>query len=426
MYTKFLSALLMLIFTSTLSFAGEYWIKVQNKEEGEITVSKDKGNSWNNIGNVVIPVNELTEPNQPGFTASDYGSDSSIVATAVNAIHIRVSKEGRFSRIFSLLPVECKALDRDYKSYHGSAIITDIEGECSIFGKDYAPYIGNRVYIVKNDTMELLSPDYVPHVGDELIIKVIPPSIEKPVKYIWIDNKINGYVMIVYEDLSVSFAARVLKPVAGVGGFAGSSLVGSNHIRANHPGVLEISTSKRFRDLGPDLIPREGGQTAFQIVPFEHTLEYPCKENKFQGFFGYARITPVYLILMPPSSVFVEKKRFASADKEGIIKERETMEQSWGENPDIITDPGKVMSGYCEIKDKDYSSVFGTVVNVKAEEKLYGHGFFFGGYFRAGTCETSVKRTGQKDFYTLIEYNDGKNLTVLEDVEDIKIYYTGY
>ncbi|MEQ8226228.1 MAG: hypothetical protein ABRQ37_28190 [Candidatus Eremiobacterota bacterium] len=426
MYTKFLSVLIMLLFTSTLSFAGEYWIKVQNKEGGEITVSKDKGNSWNNIGNVLIPVNELTEPNQPGFTAADYGSDSSIVASAVNAIHIRISKPGRFSRIFSLLPVECKDLDKDYKSYHGSAIITDIEGEESIFGKDYSPYIGNRVYLANNDNMELLSPDYVPHTGDELVIKVIPPSTEKPVKYIWIDNKINGYVMVVYEDLSVSFAARVLKPVAGVGGFTGSSLVGSNHIRANHPGVLEISTSKRFRDLGADLVPKEGGQTAFQIVPFEHTLEYPCKENKFEGFFGYARITPVYLILMPPSSVFVEKKRFLSKDKDGIIKEREAMEQAWGENPDISTDPGKVLSDYCEIKDKDYSSVFGTVVNSKPEERLYGHGFFFGGCFKAGTCETSVKRTGKNDFYTLIEYNEGKNLTVLEDVQDIKIYYTGY
>lgn len=145
MYTRFLSVLIVLIFTSTLSCAGEYWIKVQNTEGGEITVSKDKGNSWNNIGNVLIPVNELTEPNQPGFTAADYGSDSSIVATAVNAIHIRISKPGRFSRIFSLLPIECKDLDKDYKSYHGSAIITDIEGEYSIFGKDYAPYIGNRV-----------------------------------------------------------------------------------------------------------------------------------------------------------------------------------------------------------------------------------------------------------------------------------------
>jgi hypothetical protein len=426
MYKKFLSVLILLVFTSTLSYAGEYWIKVQNAEGGKISVSKDKGNSWNNIGNVLIPVNELTEPDQPGFTAADYGNDSSVVATAVNAIHIRISKQSRFSRIFSLLPIECKNLDKDYKSYRGSAIITDIEGEYGIFGKDYAPYIGNRVYLAKNDTMELLSPDYVPHTGDELIIKVIPPSMEKPIKYIWIDNKINGYVMIVYEDLSVSFVARVLKPVAGVGGFTGSSLAGSNHIRANHPGVLEISTSKRFSNLGTDLVPKEGGQTAFQIVPFEHTLEYPCKENNFQGFFGYARLTPVYLILMTPSCVFVEKKRFASADKEGIIKEREAMEQSWSENPDITNDPGKVISDYCEIKDKDYSSVFGRVVNISPDKTLYGQGFFFGGYFKAGTCETSVKRTGQNDFFTLIEYNDGKNLTVLEDVQDIKIYYTGY
>jgi len=409
-----------------MAYAGEYWIKIQNVEEGEITVSEDIGNSWRTVGKVIAPVNELTEANQPGFTAADYGMDSSVVATAVNAIHIRISKPGQFSRIFSLLPVECSALDKDYKSYRGSAIITDINGEKGIFGKEYAPYIGSRVYLSKKDSLELLSSDYIPQRGDEIVIKVVSPVLEKPIKHIWIQNKINGYVMIVYEDLSISFAARVLKPVAGIGGFTGASLVGSNHIRANHPGVLEISTSKRFCNLGPDLNPSEGGQSAFQIVPFEHTFEYPCKENKFEGFFGYARTSPVYLILMPSSCVFVEKKRFSSKDKDGIIAERDAMEKTRGENPEILTEPEKVMNYYLEIKDRDYSSVFGRIVNFKPEERLYGKGFFFGGYFKAGTCDASIERKDQKEFRSIPEYNEGKNLTIFEDVEEIKIYYTGY
>jgi len=381
------------------------------------------------VGNVVVPIdNQLTEPDKPGFTAADYGMDSSIVATAVNAIHIRVSKPGQFARVFSLLPIECMDLSADYKSYKGSAIITDIEGEEGIFGKDYAPYVGSMVYLLKNENMDLLPSEYVPQLGDEFVIKVIPPHIEKVIKYIWIENKINGYIMVVYEDLTINFVARVLKPVAGIGGFTGTSLAGSNRIRANHPGVVCISTSKHFGNVGSDLNPPEGdgAQTGFQIIPYEHTLDHVNAENKYDGFFGYARLSPVYLILMPPGTIFIEEKRFASEDKDGIIAARDAMLQKRAEDPLVLTDPGTVISNNLEIKDRDYSSVFGRLYSFDKTANLYGKGFFFGGYFKAGTCDVSMKKTGEREFSPVPEYNEGKDLEVFKDVEEIKIYYKGY
>ena len=421
---------LVLSASSVYAYGDGYWIKVVNEKDGEISVSTDEGGSWRTIGHVLVPIdNNLKKPDKPGFTASDYGMDSSIVATAVNGVHIRVCKKPEeFSRLFSLLPVEFKYLCSDYKSYKGTAMITDMDGEEGIFGKDYAPYIGNRVYLLQNDAMDLLPEDYVPHLEDELIIKVIPPSIEKPIKYIWIENKINGYVMVVYEDLTIDFVARVLKPVAGVGGFTGTSLAGRNKIRANHPGVICISTSKHFGDVGPDLNPPEGegGQTGFQVVPFEHTLEYISEETNYEGTFGYARLFPVYLILMPRSNIFIEEERFSSTDKEGIIARREAVEKARGENPEIKTDPEGVMKSMFEIKDRDGSSLFGRLYSFEPEENLYGTGFFFGGYFKAGTCDVSIKKRGETEFIPVPEYNEGKDFTVFEDVEEIKIYYKGY
>lgn len=429
MIKRFFLIFVFIICTVSYSFpyGGEYWIKIQNSEKGKISVSKNEGDNWKTIGHVIVPIdNNITEPDKPGFTAADYGMDSSVVATAVNALHIRISKPGQFARIFSLLPEECCNMSEDYKSYKGSAIITDINGEKGIFGKEYAPYIGNMVYLLKDGSMDLLPPDYVPQIGDEVVIKVIPPNIDKPIKYITIENKINGYVMIVYEDLSVNFVARVLKPVAGIGGFTGTSLAGSNRIRANHPGVLCISTSKHFKNLSPDLNPPKGGQTGFQLIPYEHTLEYVSAESNYEGFFGYARLSPVYLILMPRDMIFIEDERFSSEDKDGILAARDAMLKKRETDPLIGTDPAAVIGKYLEIKDRDYSSVFGRVYSFKKDERLYGEGFFFGGYFKAGTCDLSIKRTGEDEFSPIPEYNNGKDLTVFEDVEEIKIYYVGY
>lgn len=251
-------------------FAEQYRIKVWNSAGGTIEVSPDKGKSWRQVGRVIYP---SARTNSDAYAAAAWVPDGKVAATAVNAIHLKVSTEadGR-GVIFSLLPRELLVKPPGYRSYFNpsSSIYTDIPAGTAIFGGGYAPYVGNIILLSRPGYAIVAWPaGYPPQIDDKIYILV-----DKPVDYpkeIVLENKKDGAVTITYFNGSARTVGRVVRPVAGVGRFEGTKYASVGRIRANHAGVIDVSTS------------RLGAIGGFQIVPAQHgaSLKYPLVSSQW-------------------------------------------------------------------------------------------------------------------------------------------------
>ncbi|OGF46762.1 hypothetical protein A2533_01300 [Candidatus Falkowbacteria bacterium RIFOXYD2_FULL_35_9] len=253
---------------ATLETTEQFRIKIINTKNGEISVSNDFGETFQVIGHIVYPLEKI---NPKGFTATQWVGSSEVAATSVNAIHIKVDdKKG----IFSIVPKEFLSSIKNYKSYlnSSSSIYTDIPAGKAIFGGGLAPFVGNEVYIngekIKGSLKE----------RDVLTIIVSVPS-DWP-KSIIFENKFSGKIYFEDKDCRLRIIGEVLRPVQGVGRFDGTLYANPGRIRANHPGVIDISTSP---------IGRVGG---FQIIPAGHAGSPEM---------GYARIKTQWMVVSLPS-----------------------------------------------------------------------------------------------------------------------------
>src|SRR3989339_575082 len=98
--------------------------------------------------------------------------------------------------------------------------------------------------------------------------------------HIKVDNKFSGKIYFEDKDCRLRIIGEVLRPVQGVGRFDGTLYANPGRIRANHPGVIDISTSP---------IGRVGG---FQIIPAGHAGSPEM---------GYARIKTQWMVVSLPS-----------------------------------------------------------------------------------------------------------------------------
>ncbi len=231
----------------------ELRIRIVNTAGGEIGVSRNGGESWMPIGSVVHPALRV---NANGYTASKWAHDSAVCAAAVNAIHIKVTNAADTGKgiIFSLAPAGAVvgAATRQASAVTG----TDIPAGESIFGGGLGPYVNSPVYLLQGDELTPLPQDYVPADGDTIVI--IRQSPATALRYIEFENKFGGLVTAAYANGEREVIGQVLRPVTGVGRFPGGVDADCGRIRANHPGVIDISTSPL------------GYQGGFQIIPREH------------------------------------------------------------------------------------------------------------------------------------------------------------
>ncbi|HOY64215.1 MAG: hypothetical protein BWY28_00198 [bacterium ADurb.Bin236] len=254
-------------------------IRVENAAGGAVEVSEDGGASWTAAGKVLLAAGTI---NPRAYTASGWAASGAVAATAVNAIHIKVKQNEDRGAVFSLLPKDFFTPPADYKSFYSrnSSIITNIPAGGSIFGGAESPFIGSRVLAARAGSAHSpIAEDYVPAEGDSLLIVV-----ERPVKYpseIVFENRFGGFILIKYPGEEPKLIGQVLKPVAGVGRFEGSLYTDVGRIRANHTGVVCVSTSP---------VGEIGG---FQIIPENHAMSAEM-EN--------ARLLTQWMVVGPPGA----------------------------------------------------------------------------------------------------------------------------
>jgi hypothetical protein len=241
-------------------------ILIVNDQDGAISVSRNEGRTWTQVGRVLRYTTQVT---RQGYTASKWVPAGQVAATAVNAIHVNVGYNARDDRgvVFSLLPREMLAAPPTYSSFLSpdSSIHTDIAAGTSIFGGGEAPFVGSRLFLERSgdgsgqgDRLCSVEAGYVPAQGDVLVIVVALPD-HYPTQAVF-ENWAGGGVWMLYGDGSRQQLGWVIRPVRGIGRFLGGVYASVGRIRANHAGVVDVSTSP----LG-----QLGG---FQIIPVGHAL----------------------------------------------------------------------------------------------------------------------------------------------------------
>jgi len=237
-------------------FSEVYRIKIENKANGVIAVSKNEGASWEAVGKVLYPTKKVSKY---GYSAAKWVQPGRVSATAVNAIHLKVGAVDKERTIFSLLPKEFLKPPGKYRSFlsPNSSIYTDIPAGTGIFGGGFSPFVGNLIMLSAPAKPVVPLPEgYVPQVGDTYYILVDRP--EKYPKEIVFENRFGGQIIIEYFSGEKKIIGEVLRPIVGVGRFEGSLYVDPGRIRANHCGVIDVCVSP-YGSLG-----------GFQIVPALH------------------------------------------------------------------------------------------------------------------------------------------------------------
>ncbi len=235
-------------------------IRVVNDAGGAVTVSTDGGATWQPAGTVVAWCGRV---NPNGFTASVWAVPGTVAATAVNALHILTHVDAATGRgvIFSILPKDQIGVDpAKFPSYLSpeASLYLDTPAGGGIFGGGWAPLVGNEVFLESPDGPQRLAPEYVPQRGDTLLIRVTRPQ-QYP-KALVFENRFGGVIWLEWLDGTCTPIGTVYRPVYGVGRFIGTQWAGFGRIRANHPGVIDISLAPL------------GAIAGIQIIPAAHAL----------------------------------------------------------------------------------------------------------------------------------------------------------
>lgn len=237
-------------------------LRIQNSKDGVIQGSFDKGKTWLDLGHVEKPTIHV---NRKGYNASKYGPVGTVEASAVNALHFKADQNEKDNRgvIWSIAPkanTTAGEFSLQSEVSPDSAVYTDIPGGTGIFGGPFTPFVGNQILLSQSldETPQPLPTDYVPKVGDVWTIPIM-----RPLRYprqITFENRFGGFIWLQFRGEEPKVIGQVLRPVEGIGRFVGSYFADVGRIRANHNGVIDISTSP---------LNQIGG---FQIVPANHAM----------------------------------------------------------------------------------------------------------------------------------------------------------
>lgn len=245
-------------------------LRIINRRLGTIQASTDEGASWSIVGRVTQPCTGASE----GYIAADYAPSGSVAAVAIHGLRIRVSGEDPQLHAPLVMGISPKELSGDKPNFgyggHRAGTVgmqTDIPAGTSIF-RELAPLPGNAVFIESRGGRLLPLPDdFKPRgQGEALVIPVRIPR--KRLREVILENKLGGKVTVTLVGGESRVVTHVVKPVAGVGRFDGTSYTGVGRINTAHTGVITISTAPI------DMVAPEGEgkerRGGFQISPVWH------------------------------------------------------------------------------------------------------------------------------------------------------------
>ena len=200
----------------------------------------------------------------PGFTASKYGLGGQVIAAAANAHHIQISVEDGSGRTISVIPVETFVAAPGF----GTSFVVEGSGGTGLWG-EYAPYVGSPVYIINQVGVPVL----FNHINLLQYAAAVEIRVYRPahgIDYLEIENWPGGRAWYHDERGDHQFAL-VEHGVSGTGRFEGTLYQGPGGVRANHPGVICVSTTRKM-DIG-----------GFQIVPISHTYSPEMQRSRRMG-----------------------------------------------------------------------------------------------------------------------------------------------
>ena len=242
-----------------------YCVVIDNRTDGVIRIIDPPAQfllsrPGADIGKVVRPATQL---NSESFHASLWGRPLTVVASAVNAIHIKAYDEATEQRaaVVTILPHELltTSLEGQPSEARDDAIYTDIAGVHGIFGGAYPVITGNPVSVYRDGQHVYFDDENnAIKAGDIIIIEVRTP--DKWPQALIIENHEAGAVTLTGADGKHTVCATVSKPVSGSGRFSGGVFSAPGGIRATHSGVLDI-------DFSP--VGETGG---LQLIPYAHSL----------------------------------------------------------------------------------------------------------------------------------------------------------
>jgi hypothetical protein len=207
----------------------------------------------------VIAIPEISR--FPSFSASKYGIGGQVIASASNAHHIQVSVEDGSGRTMSIIP----AFTFANAPGNGTSFVIDGVGGSGLWG-EFSPFVGSPVYIINKVGMPVLFNNMqLFKYATAVEIRVYRP--ERPIEYFEIENAEGGRAW--YHDAEGDHQFAVVENrVSGTGRFEGTMFQGLGRVRANHPGVICVSTSD-MREIG-----------GFQIVPLSHTYSGEMQKTR--------------------------------------------------------------------------------------------------------------------------------------------------
>jgi hypothetical protein len=238
-------------------------LRIHDVKDGLIEGSRDRGQTWETLGRVLQPTLKV---NPRGFNASKYGPAGTVVATAVNAIHLKARQNTRENRgvIWSLSPkadTEAGTTSLQSEVSPGSSAFTDIPGGSGIFGGPFTPFVGNPIFL-DNDRDNQLKP--LPAGLRAQAGRYLDILIQRPRRYpneIVFENRFGGSSpSLTAMKKSHALSDRYCVPSLVSVGLWVRFFSEVGRLRANHNGVIDVSTSPR------------GKVGSFQIVPANHAM----------------------------------------------------------------------------------------------------------------------------------------------------------
>lgn len=222
-----------------------------------VTVTRASGETYEVATVAALP----TKTRWPSYTASAWSTPGTVCASAVNAVHMLVGVEKDKGRTMSLIPKETIAP----AAGPGASVVLDAKAGESVFGA-WAPPVGSTVTVETPEGESApLAADNLPQSGGALVITACEDTQRLPYM-VDIENRPGGRV-VAWRAGGYDVVARVIVPLGGTGRFEGTLFQRTGAVRANHSGVIDVSTTPR------------GKMGGFQIIPWDHALTSKEMQN---------------------------------------------------------------------------------------------------------------------------------------------------